>query len=42
MIAGSVVGDFKEGLLIMIMAIVGFAKAVMTFPLILVSTNMLI
>ena len=42
MIAGSVAGDFKEGLLILIMAVVGFAKAVTTFPLMLVSTNMLI
>ena len=42
MIAGSVVGDFKEGLLVMIMAVVGFAKTVISFPLMFVSKNLLI
>ena len=41
-IAGSVVGDFKEALLLIIMGVVGFTKAVVTFPLIFVSMTVLI
>ena len=42
MIAGSVAGDLKEGLLVMIMVVVGFAKIVISFPLMFVSKNLLI